>query len=325
MVDLMRAYKNWSAAEITTSLSCIIALFMYQLPIRTGMAVRELLTEGGNPELLTDTYNNPMQMYFDFTNDPSGASNALSKASVARDLQVLPNYFADMVLLRETEASARTSKALKGEIESVDGTDRLVKITSLVGDETVENAAGLRLEQLESDFTELDDTENLEIFQAIRKSSKNNLDALVKVVIADRQKDGMSSIRKWASSLGGLTKEGTKRDHALLSGTMAAPTTWKYSMSEPMLLTLVNLCFLDEKGTNPLSPALEMSSLLERLERRFGVLIGKVPKGLESPEAKQAASENFVAFIAKLKTLGYFRGLSDDFSAQFAERPEAGN
>ncbi len=325
MVDLMRAYKNWSAAEITTSLSCIIALFMYQLPIRTGMAVRGLLTEGGNRELLTDTYNNPMQMYFDFTNDPSGASSALSKASVARDLQILPNYFADMVLLRETEASARTSKALKGEIESVDGTDRLVKIASLVGDGNVETAAGLRLEQLESDFTELDDTENLEIFQAICKSSRNNLDALVKVVIADRQKDGMSSIRKWASSLGGLTKEGTKRDHALLSGTMAAPTTWKYSMSEPMLLTLVNLCFLDEKGINPLSPALEMSSLLERLERRFGVLIGKVPKGLESPEAKQAASENFVAFIAKLKTLGYFRGLSDDFSAQFAERPEAGN
>jgi hypothetical protein len=68
-----------------------------------------------------------------------------------------------------------------------------------------------------------------------------------------------------------------------------------------------------------------MSYLLERLERRFGVLIAKVPEGLDSPEAKQAASENFVAFIVKLKTLGYFRGLSDDFSAQFAERPEAGN
>lgn len=325
MVDLMRAYSTWSAAEITTSLSCIVALFMYQLPVRTGIAVRELLTEGGNHDLLLDSQANPMEMYFDFTSDPNGASSALSKACVARDLQVLSNYFLDMVLLRETESSARTSKALKTELESLDGTPRLIKIAGLVGDERVENSAGLRLEQLESDFDDLDDTQNLEIFQAIRSASKTNLDALVRVVIKDRQKDGMSSIRKWASSLGGLTKDGPKREHALLSGTMAAPTTWKYSMSESMLLTLVNLCFLDEKGRNPVSPALEMRFLLERLERRFGVLISKVPGGLDSPEAKQAASDNFVAFIAKLKTLGYFRGLSDDFSAQFVERPEAGN
>lgn len=325
MVDLMRAYRNWSAAELTTSLNCIVALFMYQLPIRTGTAVRELLSEGGNLDLLTNAEVNPMQMYFDFTNDPMGSSNALSKACVARDLQVLSNYFLDMVLLRETEASARTVKEHKNDLDGIDGTDRLVMIASLVSEERVENAAGLRLEQLEADFNELDESQNLSEFQSIRAASKSNMEALVKLVIEDRQKDGMSSIRKWASSLGGLTKEGPKRDHALLSGTMSAPTTWKYSMSEPMLLTLVNLCFLDEKGRNPISPALEMRFLLERLERRFGVLINKVPDGLNSPEAKQAASENFVAFISKLKTLGYFRGLSDDFSAQFVERPEAGN
>jgi hypothetical protein len=325
MVDLMRAYGSWSAAEITTSLSCIVALFMYQLPVRTGMAVRELLSKGDDRELLTDSQNNPMQMYFDFTNNPSGGSSALSKACVARDLRVLNNYFPDMVLLRETEALARTTKSLRDELGAVDGTERLVKIAGLVEDERVEIAAGHRLEQLESDFAEFDDTQNLEIFQALRDSSGTNLDALVKVVIEDRQKDGMASIRKWASSLGGLTKGGSQREHALLSGTMAAPTTWKYSMSEPMLLTLINLCFLDERGEKPKSPSLEMSYLLERLERRFGVLIAKVPEGLDSPEAKQAASENFVAFIVKLKTLGYFRGLSDDFSAQFAERPEAGN
>lgn len=325
MVELMRAYGSWSAAEITTSLSCIVALFMYQLPVRTALAVSELLREGGNRDLLTDSASNPMQMYFDFTNDPNGASSRLSKSCAARDLRVLSNYFIDMILLRETEASARTSKALKEEIEKVDGSQRLVKIAELVKHPDVELAAGFRLEQIERDFTDIDDQQNLEIFQAIRAASNTNLDALVKVVIEDRQKDGMSSIRKWASSIGGLTKEGSKREHALLSGTMAAPTTWKYSMSEPMLLTLVNLCFLDDKGYKPLSPALEISFLLERLERRFGVLVNRVPQGLDSPEANQAASENFVAFIAKLKTLGYFRGLSDDFSAQFVERPEEGN
>ena len=132
MVDLMRAYGSWSAAEITTSLSCIVALFMYQLPVRTGMAVRELLSKGDDRELLTDSENNPMQMYFDFTNNPSGGSSALSKACLARDLRVLNNYFPDMVLLRETEALARTTKSLRDELGAVDGTERLVKIAGLV-------------------------------------------------------------------------------------------------------------------------------------------------------------------------------------------------
>jgi hypothetical protein len=92
-----------------------------------------------------------------------------------------------------------------------------------------------------------------------------------------------------------------------------------------MLLTLINLCYLDEKGRKPESSALEMRVLLDRLERRFGVLISQVPTGLDSPEARRGASENLVAFISKLKTLGYFRGLSDDFSAQYIERPEVGN
>ncbi len=325
MVDFMLAYKNWSALEITTSLGCIVALFMYQMPIRTGLAVRELLEEGGNQNLLSDTENNPMQMYFDFTNNPASASSALSKASVSRDLTILSNFFLDLILLRETESAARATQ-YREELDSLDGVNRLVKIASLIPNESVEIACGLRLNELESDLSKQEEeAEQLSEFRVIRDSSKSNLEALVKLIVEDRRSTALSSIRKAASSLGGLTKDGPRRSHALLAGTMAATTTWKYSMSEPMLLTLVNLCFLDNKGNKPTSPALEIRVLLDRLERRFGILIHKVPSGLESPEAKQAASDNFVHFIARLKTLGYFKGLSDDFSAQFIERPEAGN
>jgi hypothetical protein len=325
MVDIMRAYQSWSASEITVSLTCIVALFMYQLPIRVGSAVRELLSEGGNLELLTDCDENPVQMYFDFTGDPSSSSSQLAKQCVARDQRILSNYFRDMVLLRETELLARLTPANRLELESLNASARLVKIAGLVSDSSVEINAGTWLETLEGIFLEMPETQDLEIFRAIRNAAASNLEALVNLILEDRRKIGSDSIRKWAASTGGLTKDGLRKEHALLSGTMAHSTTWKYSMSESMLLTLINLCYLDDKGRKPVSPALEMRVLLDRLERRFGVLISKVPIGLDSPEARRGASENLVAFISKLKTLGYFKGLSDDFSAQFIERPEAGN
>lgn len=325
MVDIMRAYRDWSASEITVSLTCIVALFMYQLPIRVGAAVRELLTEGGNLDLLTDCDTNPVQMYFDFTNDPSSSSSELAKQCVARDQRILSNYFRDMVLLRETELLARLTPNVRTELESLNASARLAKIATLVADPSVETNAGTWLEYLEGMFLEMPETQDLEIFRAIRNASATNLDAIVKVILEDRRKIGSDSIRKWAASTGGLTKDGSRKEHALLSGTMAHSTTWKYSMSESMLLTLINLCYLDEKGRKPESSALEMRVLLDRLERRFGVLISQVPIGLDSPEARRGASENLVAFISKLKTLGYFRGLSDDFSAQYIERPEVGN
>lgn len=115
---------------------------------------------------------------------------------------------------------------------------------------------------------------------------------------------------------------GGRRDYALLSGTKSKPVTWKYKMGDSLLVTLINLCFLDDKGILQKRRHLEMSELLQRLESRFGVLINRPPRELDSPEARAAAVENFAAFTRNLKVLGYFEGLSDDFAAQYVTRPD---
>ena len=63
--------------------------------------------------------------------------------------------------------------------------------------------------------------------------------------------------------------------------------------------------------------------MLRRLHDRFGILIDRPPADFDSADARAGAAENLSAFTQRLKLLGCFQGLSDDFSAQFVTRPRA--
>jgi hypothetical protein len=53
---------------------------------------------------------------------------------------------------------------------------------------------------------------------------------------------------------------------------------------------------------------------------RFGILINAATSFDSSTEAVQSASVNFEAFKARLKQIGVFQDLSDDFQAQYIRR-----
>ena len=57
------------------------------------------------------------------------------------------------------------------------------------------------------------------------------------------------------------------------------------------------------------------------MSERFGILIDRPPADFDSADARAGAAENLSAFTQRLKLLGCFEGLSDDFSAQFVTRP----
>jgi hypothetical protein len=152
--------------------------------------------------------------------------------------------------------------------------------------------------------------------------SENNLQALVTLLVADHGAVALAGYRKWLYSTGGLTSSSERRDYALLEGTMSRTSTWKYSMNDSVLTTLINLCFLDDHGRLPKNRDLEMGVLLKRLRERFGVLVSSPPSYANDSDAHVASVENYEAFTRTLKLLGYFKGLSDDFSAQYVTRPE---
>jgi hypothetical protein len=91
-------------------------------------------------------------------------------------------------------------------------------------------------------------------------------------------------------------------------------------MSDETLVALLCMVFVDENGLRT-SSRLRIQEVLDRMEARFGIRIASPPEDLDSADARAGAAANLAAFTQRMKLLGCFEGLSDDFSAQFVTRP----
>ena len=322
LINFLTSYGQRSAGEVIASMQCILAFRLFQMPIVTANVLAKLVDDPSfEVEKGSTSEENQLEMFFDFTNGAVEGAKELARHCVERDLKSLANLFRNLVIIREVERSSRALKHLSAELDSLKPTARLARIANLKDDAQVDVAAGVYLEQISSELDAPGEEQNKLEFERIRESSVSQVEALVELVVEDREREALNGYRKWAYSTGGLTSSGERREYALLSGTMKAPSTWRYAMTEPLLLTLIDLCFLDEKGRPSASGSMQLSTLMLRLEKRFGVLIGKPPKDFDSPESRLAATQNLRSFVQLLKNLGYFQGLSDDFSAQHITRP----
>ena len=63
---------------------------------------------------------------------------------------------------------------------------------------------------------------------------------------------------------------------------------------------------------------------LRFLEERFGILVDRPPSPFEGAEYIAAARENLRAMLRRLRQMGIFRDLSDDFTVQRLHPPYAG-
>jgi hypothetical protein len=164
--------------------------------------------------------------------------------------------------------------------------------------------------------------EGEESLEAIRELvNDNGFEYLISLILLDVQKGGLDGVRKWLSTVGGLREAVSANSVAILAGESRAVSTWHYSMSDSVLNTLMYLCFLNENGSVIDRPEIALSEVLGKLRDRYGILINEPPVGLDSPEHHAAADENFTAFKSRIKQLGWFAGLSDDFDAQYISRP----
>jgi hypothetical protein len=92
-------------------------------------------------------------------------------------------------------------------------------------------------------------------------------------------------------------------------------------MSNDLLWTLVHLAAVRPQKMGKLETnkpeRLRLVDFLQFLEERYGILIHRVPQGMESIEANRAARENLSALQKRLRQMGLFENLSDDFEAQY--------
>lgn len=313
-----KSYGDMSSLELMQMYSSIFAIRLYQLPIRVGQSLIDLMKIA--PESLTEIKScQPADMFFDFTNDPNSAATSLSNACVGRDLRTLSSFFDTSILLRETERCVKAVKQKSEEYEKLMPAEKLIYLFQNIDSPEISMVAGLRLDHFATIFVE--NPEELEVLNSVKQETSNFLRALVELVLMDRRTDGLEGIRKWLKAVGGLRQQGSQDSASIVKGSNK-PNLWVYSMSDGVLNTLLHMCFLSESGRRIGRDSLEMQEILSRLHSRFGVLIKSPPVGFNSAEFHKAADENFVAFTKRLKQLGWFEGLSDDFDAQHVTRPK---
>jgi hypothetical protein len=95
-------------------------------------------------------------------------------------------------------------------------------------------------------------------------------------------------------------------------------------MSNELLNALVHVALADfgkpvgEK--REAATRLPLRTFLNWLKDRFGILVNTAPFFDTSNEAMQAANVNFESLKTRLKQIGVFQDLSDDFQAQYLRR-----
>lgn len=292
--------------EAYTHISALIALRLFQLPLITAHHVRALLSGAEAPA------SNPSAMYCDFTKQRGGASDELSRLCVVRDLEVKRAFFADRLLLRSLGQSVQMLPEQPDLGESA--ADHLAALAALKSDPAMQMALNMQIAQIKAALEE--GSEGHEFIDLVRaghgSTASENLTA---ILVEGLRKRGLENQVKWFHSTGGITKP-----YGVLAGTLRARSTWRYAPSDELLTTLLCLCFIDENGERS-SRRLPIRDVLDRLERRFGLLIDRPPTEFDSADARAGVAANLQAFTRRLKLLGCFQGLSDDFTAQFVTQP----
>ncbi|GAA5038740.1 hypothetical protein [Actinopolymorpha pittospori] len=309
LIDFLTFYgPQLPVGEAYTHLSALLSLRLFQLPLVTAHAVRSLLS--GGDELPVDI--NPCGQYFDFVRVRGHASDELSRMSVQRDLEVMRTFFGDRLLLRslnDAVAVLPNQPALGSSAES-----RLRVLAGMKDDPMMQMALQMQINAIEAGLHDGD--EGRAFISDVRSSGGlTAADQLTAILVEGLRKRGLEGQVKWFHSSGGI-----KKAYGVLHGDLRSRASWRYAMSDEALVSLLCMVFVDDNGIRTTSK-LPIRDVLARLEARFGILIANPPADLDSADARAGAAANLAAFTRRMKLLGCFEGLSDDFSAQFVTRP----
>ena len=120
---------------------------------------------------------------------------------------------------------------------------------------------------------------------------------------------------QWFWSTGGINKP-----YGLIRGTRNVRTSWRYAPTDDLLEALLLVSFTEKDGTGT-RPHMPIADLLRDLRDHFGILVDRPPAAFDSVDTRAAAAANLEAFKRRLRLLGCFDSLSDDFSAQYVRNP----
>ena len=312
--NITMAFSQRSATELLSMYKSIFCLRLYRLPIILSNRLSSAAIGLYEP-------TSAHEMFFDFTKSRKSASYKLANESVLFDLNVTSTLIYHLIYLRESLEMLKKNRARLEEYAELSPDKQIAFLFDFSKSESANDKAFDLIEEMKQYFASKgnDGEDALEIIKSCVKD--NHFESLISLILMDVEDRGLKSIKKWLYSVGGLKQSMTASTVSVLAGDKKFMKTWHYSMSDSVLNTLLHLCFVRANGSVINRKELELSVVLDSLREKFGILIDVPPTGFDSPEHFEAASQNFTAFKARIKQLGWFEGLSDDFEAQYISKP----
>jgi len=254
-----------------------------------------------------------LRFYVDCTGVGTSTSSRLAQTAFWRHLEEFERFLEAVLTLKTLDSYAGADPAIHGPWRTKG--EYLHALLSLIGNVKIEAGCYNRMSDIEAGNE--DDEQVKEFIANLREdSSLSDLERLVHVLVEASRGEVLGNCAKWIRDVGGIS-----RGDGLLSGrTRGQRRNWRYFLSDSLLETLVQLHFAMDVG-GPSGRAIEgrpttISDFLQQLEHRYGILIAAPPEYSDSAETRIAARENLGALRTRLRQMGLFADLSDDFNSQ---------
>lgn len=321
--DLLGYLKAWAgrvpSLALTNGLAALIGVGLFSYTRRLAYAANALVQTGRMGATAPP-------MYVDFTRQRGSASEEMARAAVERDLEEVGVFYENAVLLRTLERFASTRPELRDRLDSLDTPQYLEFLVGLVDHARIEARAEVEIESIQQETleaceTDADREDATGLFRAMEVRYPEPVRRAAKLLALAQEQRGVQKHMQWYWSIAGLRKP-----YGILAGTVRGRRNWRYAMSDDLLSTLVQVAMLEQGGPNApgvIRPRIRLSEFLEFLERRYGILVNRPPDFLDTAATRSGATANVAALRARLRQMGYFEALSDDFSAQYLRIPQA--
>ncbi len=305
-------------------LICLLNFELLIYTLRLMKATNTLVVQGEVPPEFDPRSQEltPLELYVDLTQIRGSRSDTLANECVNRHLEEMENFFHSVLKLRTLNRYVEGNRDLKREIGPKVGGEYLTTLWGLREHPDIRADARSDEREIEKLFRgEGDDDTSLPLdVQAILEHP--DLDVLSRVselLVLLQRKSGLRNILKWYGDVGGL-----RRSDGILRGNERGRRVWRYVLSDLLLETLVQLAVLSPEAQRqsgdprpaPEPRSITLAAFLTFLQERFGILIDTPPSFDHSVEATAAAKDNFTALKQRLRQMGLFLDLSDDFNAQ---------
>ncbi|WP_063066454.1 hypothetical protein [Nocardia violaceofusca] len=316
VVSYLVSFRDSTPLQTAHHLTAILGFRLFQLPLRTSRAIHQLLEDHDLPlDMQRRDADNPLDQYIDFSGDVASDSRNLARTCVQRDLRLTHTGLRDRLVLKIVRRAAETSEVLAKDYEEWTGPQRFQYLAQLRDNAELEPYFKQDLQAVRRANEDSEDDDTLAFLQRIADPTRPALDRLTDALFEATKARARHAALSWFRDTGGLN-----RANGMLVGDSKRRETWAYAPGNDLVTALLGIVFTDDRGRDPRREML-LADVLTQFNSRFGLLIDRPPSEFDTVAARAAASDNLEAFKRRLKLLGVFDGLSDDFSAQVVRNP----